>query len=68
MADVVDFPERRQSIPVNLPDIGCAQSLGCPVCERRQWAVMLMDTHWPVEYVCCNCGFRIDPANDKTDG
>lgn len=53
--NVVEFPERRDSIPVNLPDIGCLEAAVCPKCgfAGRVWTVMIQPGNpVPLEYRC----------------
>lgn len=62
MADVIDFPEKRNSIPVNLPDIGCIETM---VCDRhptlRIWTIMALPDGTPYEARCAakECDNRI---------
>lgn len=57
---VLEFPERRQSIPVNLPDIGCAETARCPDCNGSVWTVMVYPgSSIPCHYRCV-CGHIVD--------
>ena len=56
---IVDFPERRKSIPCNVPDIGCLQTIECLKCGSREWS-LLAKSGEPIEEVACRkCNFRM---------
>lgn len=59
MSDVVQFPERRQSIPVNSPNIRCLQSIECLQCGSRKWHLMAMSGEPIQEVACVSCNFRL---------
>ena len=55
--NVIDFSQRREVIPVNLPDIGVPAAVECMGCKAMgQWRLLALPEQ-PIRHVeCANCG------------
>lgn len=57
--NVVEFPERRESIPVNLPDIpNLERAMGCVSCGNSSFKLVGTDEIGLSGVICSKCGDR----------